>query len=229
MEILYHGHSCVQLTDGEHSVIIDPFISGNPSAQVKIEDIKVQYVLLTHGHGDHFGDAIEIARRNNATIIANHEIATYLSWQGLTVHGMNTGGSYNFEFGKVKLTQAFHSSGLILDEEQKIVYMGMPIGFLITMGNKTLYHPGDTALFGDMKMIGELNEIDVAFLPIGDYFTMGPEDALIAAQWINANVTIPIHYNTFPLIEQDGDQFISNLENKGLKGKKVNPGEKIEM
>lgn len=229
MEILYHGHSCVQLTDGEHSVIIDPFITGNPSAKFKIEDIKVQYILLTHGHGDHFGDAIEIARRNNATIIANHEIATYLGWQGLPVHGMNTGGAYNFEFGKVKLTHAFHSSGLILDDEQKIVYMGMPIGFLITMGNRTLYHSGDTALFGDMKMIGELNDIDVAFLPIGDYFTMGPEDALIAAQWINGNVTIPIHYNTFPIIEQDADQFVLNLENKGLKGKKVNPGEKIEM
>lgn len=229
MEITYHGHSCFQLTEGEHSIIIDPFITGNPSAQVKLEDIKVQYILLTHGHGDHFGDAIEIAKRNNATIISNHEIATYLGWQGLNVQGMNTGGSYQFEFGKVKLTQAFHSSGLILEEEQKIVYMGMPIGFLITMGNKTVYHPGDTALFGDMKMIGELNDIDVAFLPIGDYFTMGPEDALIAAEWLKAKVTIPMHYNTFPLIAQDGDQFVLNLEKKGLKGKKVNPGEKIEM
>jgi len=229
MEITYHGHSCFQLTEGEHSIIIDPFITGNPSAQVKLEDIKVQYILLTHGHGDHFGDAIKIAKRNNATIISNHEIATYLGWQGLNVQGMNTGGSYQFEFGKVKLTQAFHSSGLILEEEQKIVYMGMPIGFLITMGNKTVYHPGDTALFGDMKMIGELNDIDVAFLPIGDYFTMGPEDALIAAEWLKAKVTIPMHYNTFPLIAQDGDQFVLNLEKKGLKGKKVNPGEKIEM
>lgn len=229
MEIIYHGHSCVQLTHAGHSIIIDPFFSGNSLAKGKIEDIKVQYVLLTHAHGDHFGDTLEIAKRNNASIIATHEIATYIGWQDCQVHGMNTGGAFAFDFGKVKLTQAFHSSGLILDEQKQIIYMGMPIGYLITMGGKTVYHSGDTALFGDMKMIGELNDIDVAFLPIGDNFTMGPEDALIAAQWIGAKTTIPIHYNTFPLIQQNPDGFIEELEKKGLKGKKVNPGEMIEI
>ena len=164
MEILYHGHSCVQLSHGGYSIIIDPFISGNSLAKIKSEDVKVQYVLLTHGHGDHMGDTLNIARRNDATIIATHELATYMGWQGCKVHGMNTGGAYTFEFGKVKLTQAFHSSSLVLEEEKQIIYTGMPIGLLITMGGKTVYHPGDTALFGDMKIIGELNDIDVAFL-----------------------------------------------------------------
>ncbi len=227
MDILFHGHSTVQITSNGKSLIIDPFITHNPLAKTKAEDVKVDYILLTHGHGDHIGDALTIAKNNDATIIATHELATFFSWQGAKVHSMNTGGSKAFDFFKVKFTQAFHSSGYTSDDEQKIVYLGMPCGILLTMEGKTLYHAGDTALFGDMKLLGELNAIDIAFLPIGDNFTMGPDDAVIAAGWIQAKNTIPIHYNTFGLIEQDGHAFIEELRKKGLQGAVVEPGETI--
>lgn len=225
MNIRYHGHSCIQITNKEYSLIIDPFITHNPSAQTKIEDIKVQYVLLTHGHFDHIADAVEIAKRNDATIIATFELASYMSWQGVKTHPMNLGGAYTFDFGTVKLTHAFHSSSMIDENEGKIVYLGMPAGFLLTIEDKTIYHAGDTGLFGDMKMLGEQNDIDLAFLPIGDNFTMGIEDALVAAEWLRAKYVIPVHYDTFPLIEVDVDTFITSLHQKQIGAKSLKLGE----
>ncbi|UOF92090.1 metal-dependent hydrolase [Fodinisporobacter ferrooxydans] len=227
MEILYHGHSCIQVTNNGISFIVDPFLTGNPLAKAKAEDIKVQYVLLTHGHFDHIADAVQIAKQNDATVIATFELASYMGMQGVKNHPMNLGGSYAFEFGKAKMTQAFHSSGFVMEEEQKIIYLGMPGGFLITIGDSTLYHAGDTALFGDMKLIGERHSIDLAFLPIGDNFTMGPDDAVQAAEWIQAKVTVPVHYNTFPPIRQDGAEFVRSLAAKGLQGRALQPGETI--
>jgi L-ascorbate metabolism protein UlaG (beta-lactamase superfamily) len=229
MEILYHGHSCIQITHEGTSFIIDPFINGNPVAVTKAEDIRVQYVLLTHGHGDHIADAAEIAKQNDATVIATFELATYMGWQGAKSVGVNLGGWASFDFGRIKMTHAFHSSGFILDEQKQIVYMGMPGGFIIEVGGKTLYHAGDTGLFSDMKLIGERHNIDVAFLPIGDFFTMGPEDALIAAEWLNAKQVIPIHYNTFPPIKQDGEAFAARLAEKGIGGIAMKPGETITL
>ncbi|WP_027414798.1 metal-dependent hydrolase [Aneurinibacillus terranovensis] len=229
MEILYHGHSCVQLSHKGKSIIIDPFFTGNSLATAKPEEIEAQYVLLTHAHSDHIADAVTIAKRNNATIIAIHELATYMAWQGIEAHGMNLGGAYDFDFGRVKMTQAFHSSGFVDEEKKEIIYMGMPAGFLVTMGGKTVYHTGDTGLFGDLKLIGDRHKINVAFLPIGDNFTMGPEDALLAAEWINASVTVPIHYNTFQPIKQDAHAFIKNLEAQQLRGKIMEPGEKFQI
>ncbi|MFT9848324.1 metal-dependent hydrolase [Aneurinibacillus sp. REN35] len=229
MKITYHGHSCVQVSNQGTSLIIDPFLTGNSLAKAKPEDIKVQYVLLTHGHGDHIGDALAIAKQNDATIIATHELATYMGWQGVKAHAMNLGGAYTFDFGKVKMTQAFHSSSIVLDEEQKIVYAGMPGGFLVTIEDKTLYHLGDTGLFSDLKMIGERNRIDVAFVPIGDNYTMGPEDALQASEWVGAKLTVPVHYNTFPAIEQDASAFVQELERKGLAGRVMNVGDEFEI
>lgn len=142
---------------------------------------------------------------------------------------MNIGGSHSFDFGKVKMTQALHSSGIIQEEEQLILYMGMPAGFIITVEGKTIYFAGDTSLFYDMKLFGERYHIDLAFLPIGDNFTMGPEDALLAAEWLGAEVVIPIHYNTFPVIEQDAEQFVADLQKKGLKGKVLNPGDSLKL
>ncbi len=142
---------------------------------------------------------------------------------------MNLGGAREFEFGRVKLTQAFHSSGVTLDQEKNIMYMGMPSGLLLTIEGKTIYHAGDTALFGDMKMYGELNNIDLAFLPIGDNYTMGPEDALIAAKWLNAKLTVPVHYNTFDLLKQDGQLYVDKLTENGLNGKVVQPGESFTL
>ncbi|WP_134685428.1 metal-dependent hydrolase [Brevibacillus migulae] len=229
MEILFHGHSCIQITEGEHSLIIDPFLNGNPVAVTKPEDVRVQHILLTHGHGDHIGDAVQIAKQNDATIISIVELASYLGWQGAKTVGINLGGSYALPIGRVKMTHAFHSSAVTTDEDQNIVYLGMPGGFLLEIGGKTIYHAGDTGLFGDMKMLGELNQIDLAFLPIGDHYTMGPKDAVIAAQWLNAKHVVPIHFNTFPPIKQDGEQFVAALAEKNIKGTVVKPGESITL
>ncbi|MGK5509351.1 metal-dependent hydrolase [Brevibacillus formosus] len=229
LDIRFHGHSSVQVTSEGHSIMIDPFISGSPVAATNLEDISVQYILLTHGHQDHILDAVELAKKNDATIVATHELATYLSWQGVKTISMNLGGSVKLPFGKVKMTQAFHSSGVVLDEEKQIVYMGMPGGFVIEMGGKTIYHAGDTGLFGDMKLIGERHNIDLAFLPIGDVFTMGPEDALAAAEWVQADFVVPIHYDTFPPIKQDGEAFVAELAEKDIRGKALKPGETLRL
>jgi len=229
VEIHFHGHSCVQITHEGHSLIIDPFLSGNPQAVTRPEEIRAQYILLTHGHQDHIQDAVALAKQNDATIVATYELANYLGWQGVKTMALNLGGSAAFPFGRVKMTNAFHSSGVVLDEVRQIVYMGMPGGFLITIGGKTIYHAGDTGLFGDMKLIGELNQVDAAFLPIGDVFTMGPDDALIAAKWVNARFVVPIHYNTFPPIQQDGDAFVAKLAEAGIEGKAMKPGEVIRL
>jgi len=229
LDIRFHGHSSVQLTVEGHSIIIDPFITGNPQANTKLEDIQVQYILLTHGHLDHILDAVELAKANDATIVATHELATYLGWQGAKTIGMNLGGSVALPFGKVKMTQAFHSSAVVLDDQKQIIYMGMPGGFIIEIGDKTVYHSGDTGLFRDLKLIGKRHDIDLAFLPIGDHFTMGPEDAAIAAGWVKADFVIPIHYNTFPPIQQDGDAFVEALAEKDIRGKALKPGESLQL
>lgn len=229
MEIIYHGHSCVQVKTEAYNLIIDPFITGNPQARIKAEELKVDYILLSHGHNDHVGDTISLAKANDATVIAPFELAEYLGWQGCKVHGLHIGGGYNFPFGRAKLTPAFHGSALTFDDKQEIIYMGMPAGILLTINDKTLYHAGDTGLFGDMKLIGERNTIDVALLPIGDNYTMGPEDALTAAEWLKAGLVIPIHFNTFPVIQQDGEKFIHDLNARGIQGKILESGEAMQL
>jgi L-ascorbate metabolism protein UlaG (beta-lactamase superfamily) len=227
MKLSYHGHSVVKIESAGKIIMIDPFITGNPSTDLHADDVKVDVILLTHGHNDHVGDTVQLAKRNHALVIAPFELADYIGWQGVNVHPMHIGGSYQFEFGKVKYTQAFHGSSYTIEETKEIIYTGMPGGILFTAEDKTIFHAGDTALFSDMKLIGERNQIDVAFLPIGDNFTMGPEDALTAAEWIGSKVTIPIHYNTFPVIEQDPHAFVSKL-NTGV-GKVLSAGEGFEI
>ncbi|AIE61019.1 metal-dependent hydrolase [Bacillus methanolicus] len=226
MKVSYHGHSVVKIETNGKTIFIDPFISGNGLTDLKLDDVKPDVIIITHAHGDHVGDAIEVAKKNNSLVIANFELATYLSWQGLNTHGMHIGGAYEFDFGKVKLTPAFHGTGIIT-EKNEIIYGGMPAGVLVMAEGKTIYHAGDTALFSDMKLIGERHPIDLAFLPIGDNFTMGPEDAAYAAKLLNPKIVVPIHYNTFPPIKQDPQKFIDMLE--GVSGKVLRAGEAIEL
>ncbi|PLR82330.1 metal-dependent hydrolase [Bacillus sp. V33-4] len=226
MKVSYHGHSVVKIETNHKTILIDPFINGNGLTDLNVNDVKPDVILLTHGHGDHFGDTVELAKRNNSLVVANAEIATYLSWQGVQSHGMHIGGAYEFDFGKVKLTQAFHGSSL-MTENKEIIYLGMPAGILFMAEGKTVYHAGDTALFSDMKLIGERHPADVAFLPIGDNFTMGPEDAAYAAKLLDPKLVVPIHYNTFPPIKQDPERFIGMLE--GQEGKVMQAGDSLEL
>lgn len=226
MKISYHGHAVVKIETNGKTLLFDPFINGNSLTDLKAEDENPDYILLTHGHNDHIGDTFEIAKRSGAVVIASPEIETYFSWKGLKTHGMNIGGSYEFDFGKVKFTQAYHSTGYETEDKQ-IIYLGMPMGILVTIEGKTIYHAGDTGLFSDMRLIGERNQIDVAFLPIGDNYTMGPEDAAYAAELLGAKTVVPIHYNTFPVIKQDPHKFVQMLAND--QGKVLEPGESIEL
>lgn len=210
MEISYHGHSVIQVACNGKRIIFDPFISGNAASDLVAADVKVDVILLTHGHNDHVGDTVEIAKNNDALVVAPFELAIYLEKQGLKTHPMNIGGGFTFDFGRVTYTKAFHGSSYT-DDAGETHYMGMPGGIILECMDKTIYHAGDTALFSDMKMLGELNKIDVALLPIGDNFTMGPKDAKIAAEWLQAKHVIPIHYNTFPVIKQDPHAFCESL------------------
>jgi L-ascorbate metabolism protein UlaG (beta-lactamase superfamily) len=226
VKVSFHGHSFVKIETGEKTILIDPFITGNGMTDLKPEDVKPDVIIVTHGHGDHLGDTVELAKEHQSLVISNFELATYLGWQGVNAHGMSIGGAYQFDFGKVKLTQAFHGTGLET-ENNEIIYLGMPAGVLVTIDGKTIYHAGDTGLFSDMKLIGDRHPIDLAFLPIGDNFTMGPEDAAYAAQLLNAKKVVPIHYNTFPPIKQDPQKFIDMLD-AGV-GQILEAGESIDL
>ena len=213
MKATFHGHAVVFLeTEDGTKLLFDPYISGNEHTDLNVETVEADYILVTHAHADHFGDTIKLANRTGATVITTVEIADYLATKDITAHGMQPGGAYDFDFGRVKLTPAIHGSSLDIDGSGNPYTLGLASGILVTADDRTVFHMGDTALYSDMKLIGDTNTIDLAFVPIGDNFTMGPEDAAIAARWIKARKVVPIHYNTFPLIEQDPNQFINLLE-----------------
>ncbi|WP_174614037.1 metal-dependent hydrolase [Virgibacillus ihumii] len=226
MKVSFHGQSVVRVETNEHTILIDPFISGNEQCDLNADSVKADVILLTHGHNDHVGDTFDIAKRNDALVVAPNELAEYFGGKGLNTHPMHIGGAHEFDFGKVKLTQAFHGSSYT-EEDGNVIYAGMPSGILLTVEGKTIYHAGDTALFSDLKLIGEMNNIELAFLPIGDNFTMGPEDALVAADWVQANTVVPMHYNTFPLIEQNPDVFAAKV--KTGKGLAMKIGDTIDL
>jgi L-ascorbate metabolism protein UlaG (beta-lactamase superfamily) len=219
-KITFLGHSAFYMEGEKGNIIIDPFLSGNPKAQKDPKDIKVDFVLLTHGHGDHIGDGVEIASSNSATIVAPFELANYCSNKGVEVHPMHIGGAHQFPFGRVKLTIAHHGSAA-----PDGTYTGNPCGFLITTEGKTLYHSGDTGLFYDMKLIGEMNDIDVAVLPIGDNFTMGVDDAVKATEFLKPKMVIPMHYRTFDVINVDPAEFIQKIQAQGFTGKILEVGD----
>lgn len=227
MKITYYGHSAILVEHNEVRVIIDPFLSGNPASGIAPEDVNVDAVILTHAHDDHFGDTIEIAKANDCPVIATFELATYCEQRGVNAHAMNTGGAYQFDGFKVKFTPAFHTSSL--RDGDQFIYAGEPVGIVLEMGGTTLYHAGDTSLFSDMKLIGELHNIDVAALPIGDNYTMGPDDAVVAAEWLKAKCIIPIHYNTFPAIAQDAEQFKDRIASIGAICHPLKNGESLSV
>lgn len=211
MKITYHGHSviAIQLADGTN-LLFDPFITGNPLTDLVVEYVKTDYILVTHGHSDHVGDMIPIAKKCDATIIGMVELCAFAEKNGVKkTHGMNIGGKFDFPFGRIKMVHAQHSSGYEVDGQ--MLYLGEPAGFILQAEGKTIYLAGDTSNFGDMALFGEAFAIDVAFLPIGDNFTMGPNEAASAAKRLKAKQVVPIHYNTFPLIKQDPQAFATLL------------------
>ncbi|MEI6463446.1 MAG: metal-dependent hydrolase [Verrucomicrobiota bacterium] len=212
MQLTYHGHSCFVVETAGARLIIDPFLTGNPAATITADAVACDYILVSHGHEDHTGDALALAQRCGATIIANFEIAEYYAAKGAKTHGMNPGGAFAFPFGRVKLTLAHHSSSL--EAGLNPLYMGVPCGILVQADGKTLYHAGDTALFMDMQLIGRAG-IDVALVPIGDNFTMGPEDAVTALDFLRPKFAVPMHYNTWPMIAQDAAAFAARALHSG--------------
>lgn len=225
MKLKYFSHSAFQVTSKSGKVIlIDPFLDGNPTSPVKSGDVKADFIILTHAHGDHIGDALNIAKRCDSLIIAVNELANYVASKGYKAHNMHIGGGYNFEFGRVKFTIAHHGS-MTPDG----TYAGEPAGVVLSIDGKNLYHTGDTGLFYDMKLIGEMIAIDCMCLPIGDNFTMGINDAVKAVELVNPKLAIPMHFNTFPVIAADPHEFKKKVEQLGKKARVLNFGEEIEL
>ncbi len=213
MKITYYGHSSFGLQIGGKNLVFDPFISLNDLAKdIDVEQIPCDYLLLSHGHGDHVADAVSILKRTGAVAVANFEICAWLEKQGCdATHPMNHGGTWTFDFGKVQYVNAIHSSSMPDGS-----YGGNPGGFLIQAEGKTIYYSGDTALTYDMKMFGELYDIDLAFLCLGGNFTMGPQEAVIAAQWIDCMQIVGMHFDTFGYIKIDHDATQAAFEAAGI-------------
>jgi L-ascorbate metabolism protein UlaG (beta-lactamase superfamily) len=225
IKLTWFSHACFLIDTGQYRLLTDPFLSDNPMAAGKAEEIQADYILVSHGHGDHVGDTISIAKRTHATVIANYEIQNWLAGQGVeNTHPQHIGGGFDYPWGRVKLTIAHHGSALPDGS-----YGGNPCGFLLYIEDKKIYHACDTGLFYDMKLIGE-EGIDLAILPIGDNFTMGPDDALRAVKLIEPQRVVPIHYDTFDVIEQNPHAWAERVRNETSAGATVmNPGDSIEL
>lgn len=226
MTITFYGHACFLIETGGHRLLIDPYLTGNDAAAVRAADVRCDQVLLTHGHEDHTADALTIARANDALLIANYELAEYFGAQGVRVHGMNPGGAFTFPFGRLKLTLAHHTSSL--NAGLAPLYMGTACGLLLEADGRRVYHAGDTALFLDMQLIGR-GGLDAALLPIGDNYTMGPEDALDALDLLKPRVAVPMHYNTWPVIAQDAARFAQAAGARGHRVVVLAPGQSLSV
>lgn len=213
MKLTFLGHSAWLLEENHTSLLFDPFLTGNPLASKTPDEVQPQYILLTHAHGDHLGDTIDIARKNDSLVVTTHEIAEMLNQEGVKTHSLHIGGKFPFDFGFVKAVEALHGSG---------IPGGHAVGFVVKFFDRFIYHSGDTGLFGDMKIIGEQYPLDIALLPIGGNYTMDIEDAAIAASWLNAKTVIPMHYNTFDLIKADPHAFVALCN-------KIAPTSKVEL
>jgi L-ascorbate metabolism protein UlaG (beta-lactamase superfamily) len=206
MDVRFLGHACFELSDGDTTVLIDPFLTGNPKAAISADDAAATTILLTHGHGDHIGDTVSIAKRTGAPVVAIVEIAGELGEEGLDVRDPNLGGTVKFEWGSVKLVPAWHTSTTPKGT------VNTPAGLVISFGDTVVYHLGDTCVFSDMALVGKHTPIDIALMCIGGHYTMDRVDAVDAAELIGAKTVIPCHYNTFPPIETDEEAFKSDVE-----------------
>ncbi len=230
MKVTWLGHAAFEIELDGVNVLIDPFLSGNPKAAKSPEEVEPDLVLVTHGHSDHLGDAIDICKRTGATLVGIYEVAVYAQNQGVeNVEETNIGGTIEVEGPKITQVPAWHSSEIV--EEDEIVAGGTPVGYVVSGDEGTVYHAGDTGLSMDMKLIGELYEPDVALLPIGSRFTMGPKEAAKAVELIEPDVAIPMHYGTFPPIEQDPEEFKREVERLDVDTEVVilEPGESYEL
>ena len=224
-KVTWFGHATMGLETGGFQVLVDPYFSGNPTCKTSPDEVPADFILVTHGHGDHIGDAVPISKRTGALVISNAEIARWIGKQGAKSHGQHLGGGYNHPFGYVKLTLALHGSSLPDGSDG-----GNPAGFLVTTteGYK-IYFAGDTGLFGDMKLIGE-EGVNLAVLPIGDNYTMGPDDALRAVKLLQPEHVLPIHYNTWDLIHQDIDSWVKRVtEETQAVVHAIKPGESLTL
>jgi L-ascorbate metabolism protein UlaG (beta-lactamase superfamily) len=207
MDIRFLGHAAFELTEGDTRILIDPFLTGNPKAAAKADELAPTHIFLTHGHADHYGDVVDIAKRTNAQVVAITELAGELQEEGVeNVSDPNLGGTVQFGSISVRLVPAWHTSttpkGMV----------NTPAGLVISLGGKTVYHLGDTALFSDLKLVADRDDIDVALMCIGGHYTMDRHDAVAAADLVGASTVIPCHYNTFPLIETDAEAFKSDVK-----------------
>ncbi len=223
--VTFHGHSCFEIKGPDAKVIIDPWLTGNPLADIGQDAVDgIDAVLLTHGHADHFGDTIEIARRNDALVVATFELASFCEDKGCRVHPMHIGGAHDFPFGRVKLVTAIHGGGVDADESGR--YTTIPCGIVLTMDGQRIYHTGDTALTMDMQLLH--NRVDLMMLPIGDNFTMGMEDAAQAIDFVRPKVAIPMHYDTFDLIAADAQEFATMVGDLA-EVRAIKPGETYQL
>lgn len=225
MKLKYFSHSSFQITtDDNLTILIDPFLDDNPTCPVSSDEVPADFIVLTHAHGDHVGDAFKIATRTDPLFICVNELANYCIEKGFRAHNMHIGGSFVFDFGRLKFTIAHHGS-MTPDN----TYGGEPAGVVLTIDGKSLYHAGDTGLFYDMKLIGEMTPLDYMLVPIGDNFTMGITDAVKAVELAKAKVAIPMHYNTFPVIEADPQEFRTLVEQGGSRAVVMEYGQEIAL
>ncbi len=236
MEINYIGHSTVELVAGDTRVLIDPFLApNNPAAKVSAEDVDPTHVFITHAHADHFADAVAVGKRTGASFVTITELANVLNEQGIDAVDANLGGSVSYDWGWVKLVQAFHTSTVPGSDDRPYsptpgTVIGAASGVVVKLEGKTFYHLGDTALFSDLKLIAERTPVDVAFIPIGGHYTMDRHDAVVAADFIGAATVIPVHFDTFPVIETDVEAFKSEVESQtSSKVAVLAPGESLSV